>query len=65
MAFIFCPMCPLILPFAILAIVINYLTDKVLLLRRHSRPRLLGMNLSDSVMLWTPVWIFSYAVRDR
>ena len=63
MAFVFASICPLILPVAILAIVVHYWTDKVLLLRRHSRPRLLGMNLSDSVMLWTPVWIFTYAVR--
>lgn len=61
MAFVFAPMCPLVLPFSCLALFINYWTDKIMLLRRHSRPRLLGLHLSESVMLWTPVWIFTYA----
>ena len=61
---VFAPIAPLSSALGVLALVLNYWTDKILLLRRHSRPRLLSEELSEYVVAWLPLIILAYATSN-
>jgi len=61
LTFVFAPLIPVASAFGLVALFLNYWVDKIMLLRRHSRPRLLGMELSDNILAWLPVLVLSYA----
>lgn len=61
---VFAPLAPLSSALGVLALVLNYWTDKTLLLRRHSRPRLLSEELSQYVVAWLPLVILAYATSN-
>ena len=61
---VFAPIAPLSSALGVLALVLNYWTDKVMLLRRHSRPRLLSEDLSEYVVAWLPLLILAYATSN-
>lgn len=61
LTFVFAPLIPVASAFGLIALGVNYWVDKIILLRRHSRPRLLGMELSDYILMWLPILVMSYA----
>ena len=64
LTFVFAPIVPLASILGVVAIVINYWTDKAILLRRNSRPKLLGIDLSDYNLFWLPILVLAYAASN-
>lgn len=61
---VFAPIAPVSSALGVLALGVNYWTDKILLLRRHSRPKHLGEELSRYVVAWLSLAILSYATSN-
>ncbi|CAG9334203.1 unnamed protein product [Blepharisma stoltei] len=62
--FIFAPLFPLGLAIGLGSVIIEYWTDKIILLRRHSRPRTYGDAMSKNMLNWIPILILAYATSN-
>lgn len=59
------PIFPLGMPIGFISMILQYWTDKYLLLRRHCKPPNLGKGLSNNLMNWLSLAIIFYAVLSK
>mmetsp|Transcript_17258 Transcript_17258/g.17194 ORF Transcript_17258/g.17194 Transcript_17258/m.17194 type:complete len:350 (-) Transcript_17258:25-1074(-) len=62
--FIFAPLFPLCFLIGFISVFLQYWTDKLMLLRRHSRPRNFGKGMSDNMLKWIPLFILAYSASN-